>query len=214
MTERIQLPTFVREAFDDVSPGDVLAPDLEGNGAPPLDAAELDAKVAALLEPIAPPPDLLRRLTLTVSEPPHRYAPFYGHVAKLFDLDEDAIVAQLARLKDPKSWRFAGLPGIHHVEVKGGARVANAETLLVRFAPGTYFPRHQHVEEEHVFVLEGDYTDDAGVHHRAGELREWPPGTAHSFQVSKAGPCIFASVVFGRRFEALPLRVLSRLLGR
>jgi quercetin dioxygenase-like cupin family protein len=203
MTERIQLPTFVREAFDD-APSSVES----------SDAFDLDAEVAALLNPVPPPNDLLQRLTQTVSEPPHRYAPFYARVAKLFDLDEDVIIPQLARLKDSRSWRFAGLPGIHHVEVKGGPRVQNAETLLVRFAPGTYFPRHQHVEEEHVFVLEGDYTDDAGVHHRAGELREWPPGTGHSFKVSKTGPCIFASVVFGRRFEAWPLRALSRLLGR
>jgi quercetin dioxygenase-like cupin family protein len=214
MTERIQLPTFVREALEDVHAGDVRAGDAPGGDVPPGAALELDAEVAALLDPIAPPGDLLQRLTQTLSEPPHRYAPFYGRVAKLFDLDEDAIIAQLARLKDPRSWSFAGLPGIHHVEVKGGPRVQNAETLLVRFAPGTYFPRHQHVAEEHVFVLEGDYTDDAGVHHRAGELREWPPGTGHSFRVGKGGPCIFASVVFGRRFEAWPLRVLSRLLGR
>lgn len=213
MTDRIELPTFVREALDDVLPEGVLPEGALPGGTSP-DALELDAKVAALLNPVAPPADLLRRLTQTVSEPPHRYAPFYGRVAHLFDLDEDTVIAQLARLKDPRSWRFAGLPGIHNVEVKGGPRVSRAETLFVRFAPGTYFPRHRHVEEEHVFVLEGDYTDDAGVHHRAGELRQWPPGTEHSFRVSKTGPCIFASVVFGRRFEAWPLRALARVLGR
>jgi hypothetical protein len=62
-------------------------------------------------------------------------------------------------------------------------------------------------------VLEGSYEDSHGLVHRAGELREWQPGSDHAFKVS-GEPCIFASVVFGRRFSAWPLRALSALLGR
>jgi ChrR Cupin-like domain len=211
MSNRIELPTFVREAFDeaplDDAAADPNATALDGNMA-------LDDSIAALLEPVAPHADLLRRLELTISQPPHRYAPFYDRVGELFDLDEKTVVEQLSRLANPRVWRFAGLPGIHQVGIAGGPRVRSAETLFVRFSPGTYFPRHRHVDLERVLVLEGDYTDDAGVNHRAGELREWPPGTEHSFKVSKTGPCIFASVVFGRRFDAWPLRALARLLGR
>ena len=36
----------------------------------------------------------------------------------------------------------------------------------------------------------------------------------HSFRVSLEGPCIIASVVFGRRFEAWLLRALAAVLGR
>ena len=157
---------------------------------------------------------VLGRLARTISEPPYRYAPFFARAAELFDLSEDAVIAQLERLRDPKVWRFAGLPGISHVAVEGGPRVQSAEALFVRFKPGVYFPSHRHTGLERVLVLEGSYEDSGGVRHGEGELREWQSGTAHSFKVSRGEPCIFASVVFGRRFDAWPLRALAKLLGR
>src|SRR5690606_23032692 len=116
---------------------------------------------------------VLERLEGTIDEPPYRYAPFFARAAELFDLSEDAVIAELERLRDPRAWRFAGLPGISHVAVKGGPRVESAETLFVRFKPGVYFPGHQHTGLERVLVLEGSYADSNGVLHRAGELREW-----------------------------------------
>jgi hypothetical protein len=65
-----------------------------------------------------------------------------------------------------------------------------------------------------VLVLEGEYEDSQGGMHCAGELRSWPAGTNHGFRVSTRVPCIIASVVHGREFEAAPLRWLARLLGR
>jgi hypothetical protein len=157
-------------------------------------------------------PALLARLEATLSTPPHRYAPFFASAALLFDLPERDVIAQLARLSDPEVWTFAGLPGIARVKVAGGPRVADAETLFVRFSPGVRFPEHQHLGLEQVLVLEGSYADSNGVQHRAGELREWPTETAHSFRVGEQ-TCIFASVVFGRRFSSWPLRALARVLG-
>jgi hypothetical protein len=157
---------------------------------------------------------LFERLQGTVSKAPHRYAPFYSRAAELFDLSEEAVEAEFARLEDPKVWKFAGLPGIHHVTVRGGPRVKSAETLFVRFKPGLHFPRHKHTGHERVLVLEGSYEDSHGVQHLPGELRDWESGTEHSFKVHRGEPCIFASVVFGREFYAWPLRALSKLLGK
>jgi hypothetical protein len=182
-----------------------------------LGASTLSSSAAA--DPSVTLPDgsynrLFERLRGAVSKPPHRYAPFFSRAAELFDLSEDAIVAEFARLDDPKVWTFAGLPGIHHVSVRGGPRVKSAETLFVRVKPGLHFPRHQHTGLERVLVLEGSYDDSHGVQHLPGQLREWPSGTEHSFKVHTGEPCIFASVVFGRRFYAWPLRALSKLLGK
>ncbi len=170
-----------------------------GTGELPLPAAELSRSLA--------------RLEQAVSTPPYRYAPFFSRVAELFDLSEKQVALELARLAEPGVWKFAGLPGISQVVVSGGPRVKSAETLFVRFKPGLHFPHHQHVGVERVLVLEGSYEDSNGLVHRAGELREWEAGTDHAFKVS-GEPCIFASVVFGRRFSAWPLRALSALLGR
>jgi len=177
-------------------------------------AAELDILMASLLPPLAPSAALFARLQDTIERPPQRYAPFFTQLAELFDLTEDAVIAQCARLAEPGVWRFAGLPGVRNVHVEGGPRVQGAEVVFARFAPGLYFPRHTHTATERVLVLEGSYEDSAGLVHRAGELREWKPGSEHAFRVSKEEPCIIATVVFGREFRALPLRLLARALGR
>lgn len=242
MTESARLPRFVREALegdaDTNLTGDGVASDASSvefersllalERALSVDAVGLDAKRPvpngdAVLLGNAPsgnvgPADadierLFQRLDGTVSKPPHRYAPFFSRAAELFDLSEDAVITQLTRLADPKAWTFAGLPGISHAAVQGGPRVKSAETLFVRFKPGVYFPRHQHTGHERVLVLEGSYEDSHGVQHLPGELRDWPSGTEHSFKVSNE-TCIFASVVFGRRFYAWPLRALAKLLGK
>jgi anti-sigma factor ChrR (cupin superfamily) len=229
MAERAPLPLFVREALEhdasEVMPFGSSAgtgqagPDLAIEAERSFLALEraLDAEAVTDMGGAAPTPELdraLARLDQALSEPPHRYAPFYARAAELFDLSEEAVILELGRLRDPRVWNFAGLPGISHVTVPGGPRVQSAETLFVRFKPGVYFPRHQHTGVERVLVLEGSYQDSHGVVHRPGELREWAPGTDHSFKVGGGEPCTFASVVFGRRFSAWPLRVLSTLLGR
>jgi len=236
MSERTSLPTFIREAFDAEALRESETP-LEGgapSGAADVEALLVDAErqllaledalCAARAAPgsaadAASPASSARapsfaRLEAALSDVPTRYAPFFAQAAELLDLSEDAVRAELARLRAPQVWSFAGLPGIAQVQVRSGPRVAAAETLFVRFAPGLRFPAHQHTGLERVLVLEGSYQDDGGIVHRAGELREWLPGTAHSFRVSPHEPCIIASVVFGRRFAAWPLRVLAALLDR
>lgn len=175
--------------------------------------AELDLLMTALSAD-APDPALLSRLQASVAQPPLRYAPFFARLAGLFDLTQEATIAHCARLAEPGVWRFAGLPGVRNVLVQGGPGVQGAEVVFARFEPGLYFPAHAHTGLERVLVLEGSYEDSHGVVHRAGELREWPPGSAHAFRVGRQEPCIFASVVFGREFRALPLRLLARVLGR
>jgi anti-sigma factor ChrR (cupin superfamily) len=98
--------------------------------------------------------------------------------------------------------------------VEGGPALKGAEVLFARFAPGLRFPRHVHTGPEHVLVLEGSYVDTDGFVHAAGELHVWESGSKHGFRVSASEPCIIAAVVYGRTFEALPLRLLARVLGR
>jgi putative transcriptional regulator len=176
--------------------------------------AELEAVMTSCLDPMPPSAALLARLQRTIAQPPQRYAPFYRRLGELFDLPEPEVVTQLARLAQPEIWQFSGLPGVRNVMVEAGPGTAGAETVFARFAPGLRFPRHRHTGVETVLVLEGEYADSEGVVHRPGELRAWVPGTNHGFHVSKHGPCIIASVVHGREFEAAPLRWLARILGR
>lgn len=74
-------------------------------------------------------------------------------------------------------WRATRHRGIHlHVfrqdEASGDA------TVLIRMEPGCAYPSHRHRGLEEVYLLQGGYRDDAGVH-RAGDYVVNEAGSAH-----------------------------------
>ena len=64
------------------------------------------------------------------------------------------------------------------------------KAILVRYAPGATIPRHRHVGDEQIFVLEGAVADDTGVC-TAGNYARRPPGCEHTI-VSETGAVVFA----------------------
>lgn len=60
---------------------------------------------------------------------------------------------------------------------RAGGEVARA-TSVVRYAPGSAFPRHVHSGGEEIFVLEGTFQDEHGDY-PAGSYFRNPPGTLH-----------------------------------
>lgn len=58
-----------------------------------------------------------------------------------------------------------------------GEEVARA-TSIVRYAPGSAFPRHVHSGGEEILVLEGTFQDEHGDY-PAGSYFRNPPGTSH-----------------------------------
>ncbi|WP_339073524.1 cupin domain-containing protein [Sinorhizobium meliloti] len=69
-----------------------------------------------------------------------------------------------------------------------GGEVARA-TSIVRYAPGSAFPRHVHSGGEEILVLEGTFEDEHGDY-PAGSYFRNPPGTSH-VPASKNGCTIF-----------------------
>src|SRR3954449_2561963 len=65
-----------------------------------------------------------------------------------------------------------------------------SRAAFLRYAPGARLVRHEHLGYEHIFVLGGSQTDDAGVH-RAGALLVHPPGSRHAI-VSDGGSVVLA----------------------
>jgi len=66
-----------------------------------------------------------------------------------------------------------------------GGEVARA-TSVVRYAPGSAFPRHVHSGGEEILVLEGTFQDEHGDY-PAGSYFRNPPGTSH--ELAAAGGC-------------------------
>jgi len=67
--------------------------------------------------------------------------------------------------------------------------------LLARFEPGATLPRHRHVGDELIFILEGANADESGVV-ATGNVSYRPNGCVHSV-TTKNGATVLA-VVWGR----------------
>lgn len=80
-----------------------------------------------------------------------------------------------------------------------GGEVARA-TSIVRYAPGSAFPRHTHGGGEEILVLEGVFQDEHGDY-PAGSYFRNPPGSAH-VPASKDGCTIFVRLWQFRRDDS------------
>jgi anti-sigma factor ChrR (cupin superfamily) len=78
-------------------------------------------------------------------------------------------------------------PGVHWkvLHEEGDRR-----TVLVRYDPGAVIPRHRHLGDEQIFVLEGSVTDDTGTC-VAGDFARRPPGCVHAVR-SAQGALVLA----------------------
>jgi|SRR5215468_7048463 len=68
------------------------------------------------------------------------------------------------------------------------------KAILMRYAPGSSIPRHRHLGDEQIWVLEGSVADDAGVC-LAGSYARRPPGCVHS--VSSPGGALVLAITSG-----------------
>jgi anti-sigma factor ChrR (cupin superfamily) len=65
-----------------------------------------------------------------------------------------------------------------------------ARALLVRYEPGATIPRHRHLGDEQIFVLEGSLSDETGTC-SAGNYARRPPGLVHTV-TSPTGALVLA----------------------
>lgn len=88
-----------------------------------------------------------------------------------------------------KDWMPSPAAGVERrMLFRIGGEVARA-TSIVRYAPGSVFPRHTHGGGEEVLVLDGTFQDEHGDF-PAGSYFRNPPGTSH-VPATKEGCTIF-----------------------
>ena len=115
---------------------------------------------------IAPRPELRGRLMESIGAPP---------------ASPDSVKPAIGTLVRPGDtpWN-SPLPGVEIRPLLG------KKTMLVRMAPGTYLPEHEHRYGEQCLVLEGSVrSDDMEAH--AGDFTYMPPGSTHSQLYSESG---------------------------
>ena len=69
------------------------------------------------------------------------------------------------------------------------------KTVLVRYDRGAVIPRHRHLGDEEIFVIEGSVSDDTGTC-KAGDYARRPPGCVHTVR-SAEGALVLAIMTGG-----------------
>jgi quercetin dioxygenase-like cupin family protein len=181
------IPEFIQEAIQantDLSEGS------------PHRIERVLASIGAASGQCAPAPALKGRLIAAVSAGTLRYAPFFGKICGLFDVDRAAVLRLFERSESDTEWQPGPHPSIQLLHLEGGAAVTRADVGLVKMPAGFGWPSHRHLGEERVLILEGGYDDDAGNTYRAGDIHEMAAGTVHSFAVHADKPLLMAVVLF------------------
>ena len=94
-------------------------------------------------------------------------------------------------------WTPSPHPGVDRLMLdRIGDEIARA-TSFVRFAPGSAFPHHRHGGGEEIYVIDGAFEDENGVHGAGAYLRD-PDGSAHT-PFSPTGCTLFVKL---RQFGA------------
>jgi anti-sigma factor ChrR (cupin superfamily) len=106
---------------------------------------------------------------------------------------------------DAYQWVPSPQAGVERVMLdRVGGEVARA-TSIVRYAPQSDFPRHQHPGGEEIFVLSGTFSDEANDYPAGWYLRN-PPGSSHS-PSSVDGAVIFVKLWQMQPTESSALRI-------
>lgn len=94
----------------------------------------------------------------------------------------------------PNQYQWVASPqaGVERVMLdRLGGEKARA-TSIVRYAPGSRFPRHQHPGGEEILVLSGTFSEEGG-HYPSGWYMRNPPGSSHQ-PSSGEGAVIFVKL--------------------
>ncbi len=164
-----------------------------------FDPSVLDALVLGL-EPEQPGASLRARLFGAVSGT-GRFLPFLDRMMRIFDLPETQAQSELDTIGNDGAWDDMA-PGVRFRDFEAGDATGEAHGGLVRVEPGHAFPRHKHVGEETMLVLQGRLEDEAGTQYRAGDTIISADGTAHELRVVGDDDVVYAALVVAIEIEA------------
>ena len=93
---------------------------------------------------------------------------------------------------DQYQWTQSPQQGVERVMLDRVGREKARATSIVRYAPDSHFPRHQHPGGEEILVLSGTFSDEDG-HYPAGWYLRNPPDSSHQ-PFSDEGATIFVKL--------------------
>jgi len=112
--------------------------------------------------------------------------------------------------KAPEEYRWLPSPqsGVERVMLDRIGEEKARATSIVRYAPDSYFPSHQHPGGEEILVLSGIFSDEGGDYPAGWYLRN-PPGSSHK-PFSADGCTIFVKLRQMSADEGRQVRINTR----
>lgn len=147
---------------------------------------EAAAAMPALLPGSAMPRELRTRMLGSVDHL-ERFAERAPALGDLFGLSSNDARLCLHALSDHEGWLAAPAPGIEWRFVRIGKSRRPGSGMLARLVPGATFPRHKHLGDEHVLVLEGELVEAHGVTTAGGTIIRLT-GSEHTIGARAGGP--------------------------
>jgi putative transcriptional regulator len=142
-----------------------------------------------LIAPAVPSDHVLTRLMASAGQ--GRWERFSSRISALFDLSLDKTRELLGMMERPTSWGEEA-PGIFLIHFPAGPAFGPAADCgIVRITPGSRFPWHTHLGDEHSLVLEGAMTEDNGRQFVAGDELVVVDGSQHDLVNEGTVDCIF-----------------------
>jgi putative transcriptional regulator len=146
---------------------------------------------------MAAPPEL--RVRVLASTQKGRFATFRDKVSALTQLSPDESADLLDRIDGLDGWEVGpGDQGIAFMHLPVSPSLGDALVGFVRVPAGAIFPRHRHMGDEVVLILQGRARDDVtGVVSRRGDVVRMGKHTEHSFTALAGPPLVYLVVLDG-----------------
>ena len=162
------------------------------------EAERLSEAVSALalaLDPVASPPDGRERLLGAACG--GRVERFAGEVAELIDVPLARARELLDAIDTPDPWLPGMTPAVQFYHLPPGPAVQASLVGFLRVTAGESFPRHRHLGEERVLVLQGALREEDGTIRRRGELVVSADASEHAFAALPGPDLVFLVVLQG-----------------
>jgi quercetin dioxygenase-like cupin family protein len=170
--------------------------------------AALAAELAALRDAVhampvvAVEPSPAVEVSLMASLGHGRYERFAARLSELLDLAIDPIRVLLGKID--RGFPPQEAPGVSLIHFDGGPAYAAADCGIVRVEPGSMFPWHTHLGEEHSLILSGRMVDNDGREYGPGDEYIAQLDTSHDLATVGDEPVIFVAralngIQLGRR---------------
>jgi hypothetical protein len=155
------------------------------------------AQASLAAAPVLTPRPALRDSLLAATDPATPLGPYLSRLSRLFDLSFEGISKVVKELEDAARWEPTLLPTVRLFHFDGGPAYAKADNGFVRWAAGSFFPKHKHIGEETTLVVSGRLLLDDGTEVLPGELLVQADGSEHAFRIPEDEDCVGAVRMFG-----------------